>query len=390
MKLKYIFWTLITFAFVSCADDEFAGRWEGDFELTYSHTFKIKLDSTTGGIPSGYNGTFTSNNPDDSIFPHNKTFFQFISQRGDWLVYDLETGKLVKKLPPRMPDETYEFGMLGAYLVVNSDSIYTLDYPFLTLINHEGELITRHLVKENGKIAQYIPTSDWRPIISETHVLSGFITENLPPRKRNQKVSMKELIGSTLYIDINSGKRSFHHQYPKEFIDVSYLSSHHYFATLENYADGQALLGFASSDSLYVIENKNIIKQFPANYSKFRPFANKGAREDDYDFYRTNYSYGAHFYDERNSLLYRIVQLPISEYELNNPIHSKANYKQVAVLVFDENQNKLAETILPKNFHDLMVFVHDGQIYFWDYEKTLSDEDYMYFGVFSLTSKDKI
>jgi hypothetical protein len=245
-------------------------------------------------------------------------------------------------------------------------------------------------VKENGKIAQYIPTADWRPIISGPHVLSGFITENLPPRGRNKKISMKELIGSTLYIDINSGERSFYHHYPKEFINGSYLSSHHYFATLENYVDEQALLGFPSSDSIYILKDQKIIKQFPAMMSTFHPFAKKGAREADYDFYRTNYSYGAHFYDKQNSLLYRIVQLPISEYELNNPIHSKANFKQVAVLVFDENLNKISETILPKNFHDLMVFVHEGQIYFWDHEKTLSDEDYMYFGVFSLTTKQKI
>lgn len=384
--MNYFFWLILIFLFVSCADDELADKWEGDYELTYSHTFKIKLDSTTGGIPSGYNGTFTTNNPDDSIFAYNKTFFQFISQQGEWLVYDLQTGKLVKKIPMRMPDGKYEFGMLGAYLVINSDSIYTLDYPFLTLINHQGEVINRHLVKENDKIAQYIPTSQWRPIISNNNILTGFTTENLPPRGWNKKISMKELIGSTLYIDINSGKRSFHHHYPETTINGSYLSNQHYFATLENYADGQTLLGFASSDSLYVIENKKIIKQFPANYSKFLPFTRKGAL-DDYDYYRTNYSYGAHFYDKQNSLLYRIVQLPISEYELNNPIHSKANFKQVAVLVFDENQKKLAETILPKNFHDLIVFVHDGQIYFWDYEKTLNDEDYMYFGVFSLTAK---
>jgi hypothetical protein len=375
---------------LSCEIDEAPIKWDADFELTYSHTLRIELDSVTNGLPGGYNGIFSTNNPDDSIFTFGKTYFQFISQRGEWLVYDLETGKLIHRIPMRMPDDKYEFGMLGAYLPINSDSIYMLDYPFLTLVNHKGEIVDRHMVKEDSKLAQYIPTPHWRPVISGSNILTGFTTENLPPRRQLKKITMQELIGSTMYIDISNGKRSFHHHYPKKFIEDTYLSKHHYFAVLENYVDGQDLLGFASSDSLYVLKDKEIIKQFPAQLSTFKPFSQKKPREDDYDYFRTNYSYGAHFYDHANALIYRLVGLPIPEWELKNPNHSKANNKQLAVLVLDKNFNKIAESVLSNKFNDNIAFLYNGQLYLWDFEQSLIDEDHIYFGVFSLTPKQQL
>ena len=351
--------------------------------------YQIPLDSVTDRLPYGYSGVFRSNNPDDSIFEYGKDYFQFISNStGEWLVYDLATSNNIFRLK-LTGDGPVRFAPINAFLPKNADSILVLNFPYVTLINHKGEILKNINALTPEKLGQFIPQSYVLPVWIDDVLITGIMSENLPPNDLRKKVDMEELIGAIMYIDITTGEKSFKHEFSNQYLNGNYLSTQMYFGTLHAFdSNTTALLGFPHSDSLFVIEGGEIKKQFLAKSKFFNTIAPLTPKLKDFDHYRMNYCYRSHFYDAKNKIIYRVVSLPISEDNLENPDIGISRFKNIAVIAVNENFEKVAETVLPENFHDLMAFVSDGKLYLWDKEKSFSDEDNIHFGVFEL--KDKI
>jgi len=359
------------------------------YEVLLEGNFQIPLDSITSGLPYGYSGVFSSNKLNDSIFEYGKDYFQFITNStGEWVVYDVVSGENILRLS-LSGDSPESFAPKNAFLPINADSILVMNFPYITLINYRGEILNRIDALTPEKLAQFIPQSYVLPIVSGNHLITGIMSENLPPIDLRKKIGMEELIGAVMYIDLASGEKSFKHEFSNQYLNGNYLSSQMYFGTLHAFdSNTTALLGFPHSDSLFVIENGEIINQFQAKSELFHTIPPLTPKLAEFDHFRMHYCYRSHFYDSQNKIIYRVVSLPISEDDLDDPNIAISRFKNIAIIALNEKFEKIAETILTKNFHDLMAFVSNGKLYLWDKEKSLADEDSMHFGVFSVKARE--
>jgi len=357
-------------------------------ELVLDDYYQIPLDSVTDGLPYGYSGVFRSNNPNDSIFEYGKDYFQFISNStGEWLVYDLTTSNNIFRLK-LTGDGPVRFAPINAFIPKNADSILVLNFPNITLINHKGKILKNINALTPEKLGQFIPQSYVLPVWIDDVLITGIMSD-LPPNDLRRKVKMEELIGAIMYIDIITEEKSFKHEFSDQYLNGNYLSHQMYFGTLHAYdSNTTAILGYPHSDSLFIIEGGKIKTQFQAKSEFFNSIPPITPKLKEFDHFRMNYCYRSHFYDAKNKIIYRVVSFPIAEDNLDDPDITISRLKNIAIIAINENFEKVAETVLPEKFHDLMAFVSDGKLYLWDKEKSFSDEDNIHFGVFEL--KDKI
>ena len=370
----------------SCNDGQDIKRIDLNYELSFIGELKLPLDSLTTSMPHAKSNSFQTNNPNDPIFEYGKSYFQMMSFP-NILIYDVAERKLLLKVPIKR-DELNMVGMPGTARVINSDSIYFINYPNLSLIDFKGNLLKNYSLMTKEKIAEIIPIHSSK-VIGKSFI-SAFATNSIPPRDGNKKYTNADLLGALLNLDLESGHLSFLGAYPSEYAATNFIPRHYYFQSISESPNPYELVAsFGASDSVQVFHTeRDIVKTYFAGFSEFIKVPPKQSPTvDDFDFYRLNFSYNELLYDPYRELLYRVVELPKPESSLSNPDRSIANYKQLAIITLDKNFQKISETVLPKNFHNEIIFVSEEGLNIWDFEKSFQDEDHLYLGVFQLNEK---
>ena len=111
------------------------------------------------------------------------------------------------------------------------------------------------------------------------------------------------------------------------------------------------------------------------------------SNESEWDHYRLNYMYEGIIYDQYRNCYYRFVSLPKTKEDLGSGDLKTSRIKDIAVIILDEDFNKIGETIIPQEYSNMIYFVSKGGLNLLNLKKNLADEDNMHFGIFSLTDE---
>ena len=88
-------------------------------------------------------------------------------------------------------------------------------------------------------------------------------------------------------------------------------------------------------------------------------------------------------YDKYRNVYYRVASIGLTDDEYRND--KRIKIKQTSVIILDENFNKIGETLFPRfEYTAQIAFVSPDGLCVGKYEKSMENEDFMYFGVLTL------
>jgi hypothetical protein len=202
---------------------------------------------------------------------------------------------------------------------------------------------------------------------------------------QSKKITHQDLKGALLEINLKSKSLSYTESYPTLYLERQPFPRVYYFADLEPISDEKMIVSFPASNNLIITNMAGYRKEVYAGSDKFEAIrAKSNQKTDDEYFHNTNYSFRGVRYDPYRKLTYRILGRPISEPLLKDSDPTKSKWKRLTVIVLDENFNKIAETDLPDEYEDSVIFVSKEGLCIWNYKKTFLDEENFYFDVFKI------
>lgn len=385
--MRLLSWAIPFLLFISCQSYDSVEEHEYEFKIMLTEEIKFPLDSLSSGIPSGISETFQSNSPNDTLFSPDNTYFQFNSL-GNLLYYDTDTYRLIHKISTKGELLRGLGSVFGAY-TLNSDSIYLFAKPFIGLIDSNGNLIDKFNYMTYDIIAEPIPASNSPFLFSKSKIIMGFYDNLIPPKNYNTTLESSELGGRVLFIDLLKKEPSFSFPFPDSYLKNKYYSRYYYSPTVSITNDKKNYLVSLGGDNyVYHTDFKDFTEPIYAGSSEFSLKVKSSSRQNEFEHYRLNYAYNRLIYDKYSGYTYRFLSIPKSEDQLDNPDITISRFKELIIIVLDENLDKIAETKISADFHDEAVFVTEKGLHIWNHKKTNIDEDNMYFGVFNVVKKD--
>lgn len=399
MKRNYFDLIILFFLVIclvsSCAKNKSLDETKYPIHLEWKEDISFSLDSLTDGYPKNKTAIFRSNNPNDSIFDFNRDYLLHVSLVPGYpyfLFYDLGDQSLFKKLEidmERMNISTY----LGDVIILNSDSLYIQNFPFLTLFSLKGEAIKRYSLISRDKTAEILPFLE--TALVNGNFYSGYLGNELPPAAGNSELTTSQMNGAILKLDLSLDSVLFVGELPVDYQNNNFFPYHHYFASLTTNEDSSKIIySFGASNYIQALDlSNNTTQNFPALSDLFEKVPSKLSASDDmddFDFYRLHHSFERIIFDPYRKVYYRFYSFPKTEEELNNPAaHISRLKSKLGVVILDEKFQKIGETILPVGYNSTLVFITDKGLHVWNADQSFEDEDNMYIGVFNLIENEK-
>ena len=399
MKIYYLYFCASFFLFgclvSSCSKNNSLDETKYPNHLEWKEDISFSLDSLTDGYPRNKSAIFRTNNPNDSIFDFNRDYLLHISLVPGYsylLFYDLEDQSLFKKLEideERMNISTY----LGDVIILNSDSLYIQNFPFLTLFSLQGEVLKRYSLISRDKPAEILPF--FETALVNGNFYSGYLGNELPPEAGNRELTTDQMNGAILKLDLSLDTVLFVGELPVDYQNNNFFSYNHYFSSLTTNEDSSKIIySFGASNYIQVLDiSNNTTQNFPALSDLFEKVPSKlsAANDmDDFDFYRLHHSFDRIIFDHYRKVYYRFYSFPKNVEELKNPAaHISRLKSKLGVIILDDKFQKIGETILPAGYNATLVFITDKGLHVWNADQSFEDEDNMCIGVFNLVENEK-
>ena len=304
---------------------------------------------------------YTFEEKEDKIFQIDETISQatsYIQIKDDLMlfynkpghnicVFDIPSTKMVKKIQLHKEGPNHVYGIQGFYYETN-DSIWLYNSWLSTfvLVDSLGYVNSKFVLDENKSIdTQYysaspMPLTDM-PIekIKNTFILQGM---------NGPSVETGNIPAATVMYNIESDSYSIVNPYPDVYGDGREINkkwdTFSYRAV--PYTIGQEdiiVSSFPADDNIQIYDNnEKSYKKYFAGYSeKTNIKPSNGNTIDSYlKDYLEQYQYAGIFYDKYNNLYYRIVLLPLSEYDIKD---RSTQYKNLSIVILDSSFNKVGE-----------------------------------------------
>lgn len=305
--------------------------------------------------------------------------------------FDWATGKERIKVNLRKEGPNAVKGICGFYFQ-SKDSIWLYNdwREILYLVDSEGN------VKERRELKDLLYPISKHPYSAcpfpQTNVPFGKVGNKLILSGMNGKVSDGVLPATTILYDWNANKLDIKNPYPSVYANKDKLADEwNTFAYREvpyTLNDKQEMVfSFPASDSIvvYGINNDSYFSVF-AGYSEetnIRPHV-PTSRTDSHRNYLEQYQYTSILYDSFRDLYYRLVVLPKTDYDLNDP---STQQKDLAVIILNTNFEKVGEYQLEhgRYLYANSFVVPDGLCI----NVVSDDDDYLKFKVLKAIKNEK-
>lgn len=262
-------------------------------------------------------------------------------------LFDWATGKERGKIVLHKEGPNQAIGIRGFY-ILSEDSIWLYDEwkKELYLVNAAGD------VKEKRALGKLL-----YPMAKQLYSVSPFPQTNVPISKAGDKLvlqGMNDVIGegvlpaATILYDWHSGTISLRNPYPSAYPDKMKINEEwNTFAYREvpYTLNGrqEIVSSFPASDSIIVYDIKtDCYSSYFAGYSEethIKPHV-PTSKTDAQRNYLEQYQYSSILYDPYRELYYRLIVLPKTDYDLNNPVTQQ---KALAVIILDKAFKKVGE-----------------------------------------------
>lgn len=251
-------------------------------------------------------------------------------------------------------------GILQGYHYINKDSILTYQSGSgrLALVDSEGHVKQRYVLMDmeqqqtENLVLPNPEVSTDNPILYADGIVSmagGYYSES--------SIETTGRVYTTLHYNLATGEIRYANRYPEIYRKWSW-GAHGYYRSINTALDseGNVLVGFAAdhnlwrynpktgvSDSLYA--GSRLVKSIKPFSTAPKEYMYQGAPADAVeDWYETQPSYDAVFYDPYRQLYYRFVRLPRED-----ALKNFFNNKPVVLIVLDKDLQYLGEEQLPES-----------------------------------------
>lgn len=308
-------------------------------------------------------------------------------------VFDLEKGVEVGKVQLHKDGPNSVRGIQGFYYH-SSDSIWLYQSweKNLVLVNNKGIVLNKKNIqdrlqekafKTNLSVAPF-PLTDL-PIlkIDDMFVLQGM---------NGPEVVDGLLPACTILFDMKKDTIKIANEYPpvygdRESINDNWGTFPYRVVPYTLNKESEMILSFPADDNIYVYNIKSGEKKcYFAGYSQYkemRPIA--GTQKSDLQrHYLEQMQYAGIFYDEYNNVYYRLVTLPIYDYDIYD---EKTQKKPMAVVILNSNFDKVGEVRLEHGdykYRNTFVSKDGLQI-----NVHSEDDDYLKFVTYKLKENEK-
>lgn len=321
-------------------------------------------------------------------------YLSFLNEYNNTIyLYNYETEKLYKKInfPKEGPNSSPK---MTGYYIHNFDSIFTFRYIVgsIRLFNKNKELIKKLNTGQfiNDKINENFPVLDIS-ILNHSYYINDhiYLTGYL---KGTDKTNIHAKI------NLQTDSISYHLNYPTKhykregIVHPDYYKFYHTYnpntkkfyysfkADFEIYESSLKLDGFDTS----YFAGSDYFDEFSIDYNLDR-WRIEGDRQKTY---YTTPEYEGIVYDKYRNIYYRYAYLPKSIEEYKNV--NKNKFKTPSIIVLDENFNKICETLLPTNEYTPQIsFVSPDGLCVGKFEKSMDNEDFMYFAILNLVDNNE-
>ncbi|HAI74747.1 MAG TPA: hypothetical protein DCM08_00740 [Microscillaceae bacterium] len=379
-KIHFLLFTSLWWLMISCV-----GQQDGQplqqakYDLQLKDSLVIPIDVTTK--PKSRQLQYLEKEQLLVALNENKNSLQF---------YDLRLGKLVKKIKferegPQGVGNLNGFLVAGGYYYLLNSYKYQL-FQFDTLGNklQKYSLLKANQQPGQGTATPFAMTS--RPPFLNGDMLylrgaTDVFAAHLKPSDERQLIALNLTDGAYQYLVPG----------PKEYdgkemnINLSMREPTFFFITEQV----KVVFSHRYSEYLYVYDLKSGKQQrYPAKTKHFKQvnqmIATGDGGSDNLDFYRENSCYSTVVYDKYRKVYYRFVEMP-SKKALEMKSIFVFEYRNLAVIILDENFNQVGETAVLPPYHDQNnFFVTQKGLYL---RKFTDNEDEMVFSRFELLKR---
>lgn len=307
-------------------------------------------------------------------------------------IYDIASGLEIEKIQLYEEGPNAMKGIQGFYYQ-SDDSIwvYRSWQEELFLLNSNGEIKEKRTLKD-----KLYPNAELE------YSVSPFPLTDLPIMKDGNILILQGMNGasvkndlqpaSTILYDLVSDRVSLVNRYPLVYGDGEEINdkwgtfSYRVVPYTLNMKH-EMLISYPAADSISIYNLINGKQQrFFAGYSQdvnIKPL--QGISTSDLQkHYLEQYQYAGIFYDKYRDLYYRLVVLPIFDYDIND---EKSQHKPLAIIVLDSSLNKVGEYNLAKGIYKYRnAFVSKEGLHINVYSE---DDDYLKFITLQAVKKEK-
>jgi hypothetical protein len=214
-------------------------------------------------------------------------------------------------------------------------------------------------------------------ILDSKHVLAGY----------DGYSSEEQPFGTVLIYDENANECMTGNPYPEVYgkVDGKWGVFDYRAISYTPIFENKLLINFPASDSLYLYDPKTQLREpiYAAWSSETNIHKNPYSGSDAWARnYLEQYAYIAVLYDKYNKVYYRMLRLPVEDYDTDTDFKEAIKYKPIAVIVLDEDFSIIGETVLPEgSYLPGHCFVTPAGLFV---NAESDDDDFMKFRVFKL------
>lgn len=375
MMKKLIFAICSFFILMACSEKSSVNRMGKNLYTMQELSHKrFSLDDSTSQVLTHIH-TFEEN---DSLLlaSYNEVF-------RDICIFDVKSGKEIRKIKFQNEGPNALANSVMGFLYYNSDSIFIYHtwLYHLDLFNSKGELIRKY------NLAELSPEEETPYVRPEI-----FPCPNSPIKKVGNKIILQGLGGilptpnpkglrkaTTLILDLEKNTVKYDNEFPAVYggDDNKKWYPFYKMAAYDLTPQNEMIMSYLADENIEIYNIHTKQKQyFFAGYSKdyeIRPASSESMADMTRSIFE-QVQYNSIHYDRWNELYYRVLTLPVENYNANE---KEIPLRNLAVIILDKDFNKVGEyNIKEKSKIYSLIFVSPEGLHI----NTLSnDDDYMDF-----------
>ena len=305
-------------------------------------------------------------------------------------LFDLETGKLYKSLSFH-DDEKYKLSDLLSVYIISPDSILCIDQlSNLYLLNKQLQVVNKYSFKNKAEKGLPLFYDNIIPLVkiqNGKYVAANYYT-SMPDRRLN------------VTFDLKSDTLVYLNNVPEESVIGFYgIVDFKYWNYVYDEVDKKFVFNYPNLDSLYLYDsNLNLIQKVSAKSGLKQGPTEKLVSQrletlgENIDInknevmrkMKNSFVYTDLIFNHTKRHYYRIVGLPISEFDIDLEDEIKSEIREYTLMVLDDEFNIIDEFLIPFNMYRIKgdsFFVYEGKLYL---QRNNENEDEMVFDILDI------
>jgi hypothetical protein len=369
---KYIL-IVVSLIFITC-NSQLQKTDINKYTFDVKESLSLPLDTLTG---------FNSSSIQNVLIGDEEFLFQlYITGSNPSIsVFDLREKKLDRKIylsqegPNGVPNP---FGLF----VLNYDSIFVHARPLhLYLINRFGSVINRINISDGTlEIEPTVMLNTIKPAIYRDNKI--YLCAELIYAK---PIIDHSKIPVVIKLDINTKEISYPFYRTDKYQEGQWgmTSTHARFYQTYNPDKDLMVHSHGNDGYVYVYDELNNMSKYYAGSSsmkEIKPYSKSKVLEpsESFRYEATTGAYNSIMYDRYRKMYYRFTFLPVEDIATQPSVF----YGRIAIIILDDNFQKVGEYVLPKGYEHTMSFVGKAGLHIASRSKYSQDEDHLTFDIF--------